>query len=87
MSTLLCLVGNMLTEDALPTYQTVINTFDGVRDETGSSPRPWAIWTRAWTAEKNRHGDLLRTYLYLSGRVDMLMVEKTLQYSIRAGVY
>ncbi|XP_027773754.1 stearoyl-[acyl-carrier-protein] 9-desaturase 1, chloroplastic-like [Solanum pennellii] len=65
------LVGNMLIEDALPTYQTMINTLDGVRDETGSSPCPWAIWTRAWTAEENRHGDLLRTYLYPSGRVDM----------------
>ncbi|TMW88013.1 hypothetical protein EJD97_019134, partial [Solanum chilense] len=80
------LAGNMLTEDALPTYQTLFNTFDGVRDETGSSPCPWAIWTRAWSAEENRHGDLLRTYLYLSGRVDMLMVEKTLQYSIGAGI-
>ncbi|XP_006357932.1 stearoyl-[acyl-carrier-protein] 9-desaturase 6, chloroplastic-like [Solanum tuberosum] len=82
---LVMLVGNMLTEDALPTYQTFVNTFDGVRDETASSPCPWAIWTRAWSAEENRHGDLLRTYLYLSGRVDMLMVEKTLQYSIGAG--
>ncbi|XP_060214893.1 stearoyl-[acyl-carrier-protein] 9-desaturase 6, chloroplastic-like [Lycium barbarum] len=80
------LVGNMLTEDALPTYQTVLNTWDGVRDETGSSPCPWAIWTRSWTAEENRHGDLLRTYLYLSGRVDMLMIEKTVQYSIGAGM-
>ncbi|WMV34308.1 hypothetical protein MTR67_027693 [Solanum verrucosum] len=33
-------VGNMLTEDALPTYQTAINTFDGVHDQTGSSPCP-----------------------------------------------
>ncbi|XP_049413584.1 stearoyl-[acyl-carrier-protein] 9-desaturase 6, chloroplastic-like [Solanum stenotomum] len=82
---LVMLVGNMLTEDALPTYRTFINTFDGVCDETGSSPCPWAIWTRAWSAEENRHGDLLRTYLYLLGRVNMLMVEKTLQYSIGAG--
>ncbi|MCD7459068.1 Stearoyl-[Datura stramonium] len=80
------LVGNMLTEDALPTYLTVINTLDGVRDETGSSLCPWAIWSRAWAAEENRHGDLLRTYLYLSGRVDMLKVEKTLQYLIGAGM-
>lgn len=80
------LVGNMLTEDALPTYQTVFNTFDGVRDETGCSPCPWAIWSRAWTAEESRHGDLLRTYLYLTGKVDMLMVEKTLQYLIGAGM-
>ncbi|PON76321.1 Fatty acid desaturase, type [Parasponia andersonii] len=80
------LVGDMITEDALPTYQTMINTLDGVRDETGASPSPWAQWTRAWTAEENRHGDLLRTYLYLSGRVDMLMVERTVQYLIGAGM-
>ncbi|XAR62435.1 Acyl-[acyl-carrier-protein] desaturase [Bertholletia excelsa] len=80
------LVGDMITEDALPTYQTMINTLDGVRDETGASSSPWAVWTRAWTAEENRHGDLLRTYLYLSGRVDMLMVERTVQYLIGAGM-
>ncbi|KAJ6735918.1 ACYL- ACYL-CARRIER-PROTEIN DESATURASE-RELATED [Salix viminalis] len=80
------LVGDMITEDALPTYQTMINTLDGVRDETGASLNPWATWTRAWTAEENRHGDLLRTFLYLSGRVDMLMVEKTVQYLIGAGM-
>ncbi|KAL2467845.1 Acyl-[acyl-carrier-protein] desaturase 6 [Forsythia ovata] len=74
------LVGDMITEEALPTYQTMINTLDGVRDETGASPNPWASWTRAWTAEENRHGDLLRTYLYLSGRVDMSMIERTMQY-------
>ena len=32
---------------------------------------PWGIWTRAWTAEENRHGDLMNKYAYLSGRVDM----------------
>ncbi|KAK4433741.1 Stearoyl-[acyl-carrier-protein] 9-desaturase 6, chloroplastic [Sesamum alatum] len=80
------LVGDMITEDALPTYQTMINTLDGVKDETGASPNPWASWTRAWTAEENRHGDLLRTYLYLSGRVDMLMIERTVQYLIGAGM-
>ncbi|KAG2663215.1 hypothetical protein I3760_16G017500 [Carya illinoinensis] len=80
------LVGDMITEDALPTYQTMINTWDGVRDETGASVSPWAVWTRAWTAEENRHGDLLRTYLYLSGRVDMLMIERTVQYLIGAGM-
>ncbi|KAI6691062.1 hypothetical protein NL676_027890 [Syzygium grande] len=80
------LVGDMITEDALPTYQTMINTLDGVRDETGASPCPWAAWTRAWTAEENRHGDLLRAYLYLSGRVDMLMIERTVQYLIGSGM-
>lgn len=58
------LVGDMITEEALPTYQSMINGFDGVTDETSASPSPWAQWTRAWTAEENRHGDLLKTYLY-----------------------
>lgn len=80
------LVGDMVTEDALPTYQSMINKLDAVGDETGASPDPWAVWTRSWTAEENRHGDLLRTYLYLSGRVDMFMIEKTVQYLIGAGM-
>ncbi|KAJ8445228.1 hypothetical protein Cgig2_024434 [Carnegiea gigantea] len=80
------LVGDMITEEALPTYQTMLNTLDGVRDETGASPTPWSIWTRAWTAEENRHGDLLNKYLYLSGRVDMKSIEKTIQYLIGSGM-
>ncbi|XP_010911760.1 stearoyl-[acyl-carrier-protein] 9-desaturase 1, chloroplastic [Elaeis guineensis] len=80
------LVGDMITEEALPTYQTMINTLDGVRDETGASSSPWAVWTRSWTAEENRHGDLLGKYLYLSGRVDMKMIEKTVQYLIGSGM-
>ncbi|XWS25018.1 hypothetical protein CRYUN_Cryun27aG0034700 [Craigia yunnanensis] len=55
-------------------------------DETGASLSTWAMWTRAWTAEDNRHGDLFKTYLYLSGRVDMLMIEKIVQYLIGAGM-
>ncbi|MQL92543.1 hypothetical protein Taro_025167 [Colocasia esculenta] len=81
-----CLVGDMVTEEALPTYQTMLNTLDGVRDETGASLTSWAIWTRAWTAEENRHGDLLNKYLYLSGRVDMRQIEKTIQYLIGSGM-
>ncbi|XP_077252977.1 stearoyl-[acyl-carrier-protein] 9-desaturase, chloroplastic-like isoform X3 [Tasmannia lanceolata] len=81
-----CLVGDMITEEALPTYQTMLNTLDGVRDETGASLTPWAIWTRAWTAEEKRHGDLLNKYLYLSGRVDMRQIEKTIQYLIGSGM-
>ncbi|KAL0302920.1 UNVERIFIED_CONTAM: Stearoyl-[acyl-carrier-protein] 9-desaturase, chloroplastic [Sesamum radiatum] len=83
---LVVLVGDMITEEALPTYQTMLNTLDAVRDETGASLTPWAIWTRAWTAEENRHGDLLNKYLYLSGRVDMKQIEKTIQYLIGSGM-
>jgi acyl-[acyl-carrier-protein] desaturase len=84
---LVCLVGDMVTEEALPTYQTMLNTLDGgVRDETGTSPTSWAVWTRAWTAEENRHGDLMNKYMYLTGRVDMRQIEKTIQYLIGAGM-
>ncbi|KAL6899086.1 hypothetical protein ACP4OV_005744 [Aristida adscensionis] len=84
---LVCLVGDMVTEEALPTYQTMLNTLDGgVRDDTGSSPTSWAIWTRAWTAEENRHGDLLNKYLFLTGRVDMRHIEKTIHYLIASGM-
>ncbi|XP_047955596.1 stearoyl-[acyl-carrier-protein] 9-desaturase, chloroplastic-like [Salvia hispanica] len=83
---LVVLVGDMVTEEALPTYQTMLNTMDGLRDDTGVDATPWAIWARAWTAEENRHGDLLNKYLYLSGRVDMKQVEKTIQYLIGSGM-
>eukprot|EP01018_Ginkgo_biloba_P001025 Gb_23796 [translate_table: standard] len=81
-----CLAGDMITEKALPTYQSLLNSTDGVRDETGASSSPWAVWTRGWTAEENRHGDLLNKYVYLSGRVDMRQIEKTTQYLIGSGM-
>ncbi|KAL0306886.1 UNVERIFIED_CONTAM: Stearoyl-[acyl-carrier-protein] 9-desaturase 6, chloroplastic [Sesamum radiatum] len=80
------LVGDMIIEEALPTYQSTINACDAIRDETGASPSPWAAWLRSWTAEENRHGDVLRSYLYLSGRVDMSMIEKTIHNLIGAGM-
>uniref|UniRef100_A0A453K8C8 Uncharacterized protein n=1 Tax=Aegilops tauschii subsp. strangulata TaxID=200361 RepID=A0A453K8C8_AEGTS len=84
---LVCLVGDMVTEEALPTYQTMLNILDGsVGDDTGTSPASWAVWTRAWTAEENRHGDLMNKYMYLAGRVDMRQIEKTIQYLLGAGM-
>jgi acyl-[acyl-carrier-protein] desaturase len=74
---LVCLVGNMVTEEALPTYQSIPNRFEGVRDLTGDSATAWARWIRGWSAEENRHGDVLNRYLFLSGRVDMRRVEGT----------
>ena len=76
----------MITEDALPTYMTMLNTLDGVRDETGASQTPWATWTRAWTAEENRHGDIMNKYMYLTGRVNMKAVEVTIQNLISRGM-
>lgn len=82
---LVVLVGDMITEEALPTYQTYLNRLDGITDKTGMSPSPWALWSRGWTAEENRHGDLLNRYLYLTGRVNMRAVETTIHHLIREG--
>jgi len=82
---LVVLVGDMVTEEALPSYQTWLNRVAGLTDATGASRNPWAQWTRGWTAEENRHGDLLNRYLYLSGRVEMRAVERTTQHLLRNG--
>ncbi|XP_030938737.1 stearoyl-[acyl-carrier-protein] 9-desaturase, chloroplastic-like [Quercus lobata] len=80
------LVGDMIIEEALPTYQTRINSTENFHDEMGVDNTPWAIWTRAWSAEENRHGDLLNKYLFLSGKVVMKQIEKTTQYLIGLGM-
>ncbi len=82
---LVVLVGDMITEEALPTYQTWLNRLNGLTDLTGTSNTPWAKWSRGWTAEENRHGDLLNKYLYLTGRVDMRAVERTIHNLINSG--
>lgn len=43
-------------------------------------------WTREWTAEENRHGDLMNKYCMLSGRVNMKAVEVTIQNLIGSGM-
>ena len=76
------LIGDTITEEALPTYESWLTMVEGVsRDEEGG----WMKWTRHWTSEENRHGDLLNKYLYLSGRVNMRMMEVSTQYLIADG--
>ena len=62
------LIGDTITEEALPTYESWLVGMEGVNQEERTG---WTQWIRGWTAEENRHGDLLNKYLYLSGRVDM----------------
>ncbi|AZI22843.1 acyl-ACP desaturase [Chryseobacterium taklimakanense] len=76
------LIGDCITEEALPSYESWIMGIDGVEQEEGGN---WSKWVRCWTAEENRHGDLLNKYLYLCGRVNMREVEITTQYLIQDG--
>jgi acyl-[acyl-carrier-protein] desaturase len=78
------LVGNMITEEALPSYQTYFNLVVN-EDRDLTSTNGWVRWSRAWTAEENRHGDLLNKYLYLTGRCDMKAVEQTIHRLISNG--
>jgi acyl-[acyl-carrier-protein] desaturase len=77
------LIGDTITEEALPTYESWLMEMDGVDQMNKEST--WARWIRAWTAEENRHGDLLNKYLYLSGRVNMRELEISTQYLLADG--
>lgn len=78
------LVGDIITEEALPTYETWLMDIEGIGKE--SDRNGWSKWIRMWTAEENRHGDLLNKYVYLSGRVNMRQMEVSTQYLIADGM-
>lgn len=80
---LVVLVGGMVTEEALPNYTVSLEQI--APNPTGTDPDPWARWLRGWTAEENRHGDLLNAYLRLTGRVDLRSVERTVHHLIAKG--
>jgi acyl-[acyl-carrier-protein] desaturase len=76
------LIGDAITEEALPTYETWLMDSDGLDQDKKEG---WSQWVRGWTAEENRHGDLLNRYLYLSGQVNMREVEISTQHLINDG--
>ena len=76
------LVGDTITEEALPTYESWLTEVEGVDSEAKNG---WSRWVKNWTGEENRHGDVLNKYLYLSGRVNMREIEMTTQHLINDG--
>ena len=76
------LIGDTVTEEALPTYEAWLMDIEGIDQKNKDG---WSEWVRAWTAEENRHGDLLNKYLYLSGRVNMREMEISTQHLINDG--
>lgn len=81
------LVGDTITEEALPTYESWLLDVEGVNQKAGEEDpgNGWVNWIRHWTGEENRHGDLLNKYLYLSGRVNMKEVEISTHYLLNDG--
>ncbi|AOW21361.1 acyl-ACP desaturase [Urechidicola croceus] len=80
------LVGDTITEEALPTYESWLLDVQGISQHSeNGGDNGWAKWIRSWTGEENRHGDVLNKYLYLSGRVNMREVEITTQHLISDG--
>ncbi|RNL93462.1 acyl-ACP desaturase [Sinomicrobium pectinilyticum] len=76
------LVGDTITEEALPTYESWLMDVEGIDQIERNG---WSRWVRHWTGEENRHGDVLNKYLYLSGRVNMKEVERTTHHLINDG--
>ncbi|WP_163409381.1 acyl-ACP desaturase [Flavobacterium ajazii] len=81
------LVGDTITEEALPTYESWLMDVEGIDqvDQVENGGNGWSKWVKQWTGEENRHGDLLNKYLYLSGRVNMREIEMTTQHLINDG--
>lgn len=76
------LVGDTITEEALPTYESWLSVIQPKNEDYDSG---WNQWVRAWTAEENRHGDVLDKYLYLSGRINMREMQISTQHLIADG--
>ncbi len=76
------LIGDTITEEALPNYEAWFHELDDINRDHDNG---WAQWIRGWTAEENRHGDLLNRYLYLTGRVNMREFEASTQHLINDG--
>lgn len=70
------LVLNLITEEGLPSYHRLLG-------EAFGDKSAWVEWRNQWTAEEDRHGNILRDYLRDCRVVDMQVVEK-MQFSFVA---
>jgi len=77
------LIGDTLTEEALPTYTHFLTSIEGMPDPHDSSLQQWI---RAWSAEEERHGTLLDRILFMSEAVDMGAYERSKHMLIDDGM-
>ena len=61
---------NLLTEDNLPYYHAHIARIVGRENEA------WLEWNHRWTAEEDRHSQVMRDYLVVSQAVDPFELER-----------
>lgn len=72
---------NLLTEDGLPYFMALLVKHLG--DEG-----PIWDWNRLWTAEEDRHGQVIKIYLYKTLVREELIALETMQYNyLRAGFW
>ncbi len=73
------LVLNLLTEDGLPYFTSLLTEHLG----ESSALRDW---TRRWTAEEDRHGTAIKRYLHVSLQPEQVIAVERLQFQyLRAG--
>ncbi len=61
---------NLLTEEGLPYYTTVL-------DKDIPKKHPFKDWLHQWTAEEGRHAPTIRGWLHRTRQIDMQMVERS----------
>ncbi len=69
---------NILTEEGLPHFHRVVA-------ENLGSRTYWGLWNNLWTAEEDRHGNILRDYVRDSRLLNFRVLEKLQFEYIRAG--
>jgi acyl-[acyl-carrier-protein] desaturase len=74
------LVLNLLTEDNLPYYHTLLNRYM----PEGSA---WQEWTRLWTAEEGQHAIAIRSYLLTSRNCDPVELEDDRMATMTTGYF
>lgn len=68
-------VGDMIIEEVLLMYMNMLNMFEGMKDNFGVDVYLWVVWMCKWTVEENRYGDFMNKYLWMTGKVNMKLVE------------
>jgi len=69
---------NLLTEDNLPSYHREIERSFG---REGA----WGYWVNRWTAEEDRHGNVMRDYLIVTRAVDPVQLERDRMVAMQEG--